>query len=131
MTYFGARSPSKNAARELHHCFKRNCKWRRTPDRLRLMMTQHAIFFGAERFDGTLRAELETIGPETDDLATQCFEGVSKKQELARGIDMAALPARCVPGVTDLDAVHRRHDIVIAARAGFCGLRASPVPAIS
>jgi hypothetical protein len=44
--------------------------------RVNSITVSSATASGTERFDGTLRAEVEIIGPETDDLATQRFEGV-------------------------------------------------------
>ena len=40
-----------------------------------------------------------------------------EQQQLACGVDVAALPASRVPGVADLDAVESAHDVVIARAA--------------
>src|SRR5262245_59072105 len=81
------------------------------------VMTDDAILLGAQGLDRTLRGEVEIIGAQTDHLATKRFESVAKQQQLATGIDMAALPALSVPCVTDFDTADRGHDIVIARAA--------------
>src|SRR5258706_3118180 len=42
---------------------------------------------------------------------------MAEKQELARGVDVAFLPALRVPGVADLDAMRGLDDVVIARGA--------------
>src|SRR5688572_72281 len=47
-----------------------------------------------------------------------------EEQDLAGGVDVAALPALRVPGVANLDAVRRRDDVVVARAADhFAALR--------
>src|SRR5206468_1553937 len=70
----------------------------------------------AQRLDGPLRAEVEVVGPQADDLAAQGVERMAEEQQLAGGVDVRTLAALAVPGVPDLDAIDRRLDIVVAGR---------------
>src|SRR6185436_20049099 len=81
------------------------------------VVADHAVLLCAERLDGTLGAEVEVVGAQTDDFAFQRLESMGKQQKLARGVDVAALKALGVPGVADLDAVGGRDDVVIAGAA--------------
>src|SRR6185503_19462864 len=58
--------------------------------------------------------EIEVVGPEPDDAATQRLEGVRQQYQLAGGVDVTSLPPRGVPGVADLDAIDRGDDVVEA-----------------
>ena len=80
-------------------------------------MTKHAVALGAEGFDSPLRAEVEVVRPQADDLASKRLERVRHEQELRRGVDVAAMPAGGIPCVSDLDAIDRCHDVVIARAA--------------
>jgi hypothetical protein len=84
----------------------------------RLMVANHAVLFCAEGFDRFLGGEVEVVGPQTDDLATERLERVREQEELARTIDVASLPFRAVPRVPDFDPVDVAHDVVIARRSG-------------
>ena len=44
----------------------------------------------------------------------------AEQQQLARGVDVAALAARRVPGVADLDAIDVAHDVVVARACRRC-----------
>src|SRR5467141_1504977 len=83
----------------------------------RPVMPNHAVLLRAQRFDRALRRQIEIVGAQAHDLAAQFLEGVREKQQLASGIDVAALPALRVPGVADLDAVGGRDDVVITGAA--------------
>ena len=78
------------------------------------MMPQDTVFLGAQPFDRPLRAEIEVVGPQADDLAAERIEGVRQEQQLARPVDGSALPAVAIPGVADLDAVDGGDDVVVA-----------------
>src|SRR5437879_10959032 len=83
----------------------------------RPVVTDHAVLLRTQRFDRPLRGQIEIVGAQAHDLAAQFLEGVREKQQLASGIDVAALPALRVPGVADLDAVGGRDDVVIKGAA--------------
>src|SRR5262245_43325665 len=83
----------------------------------RRVMPDHAVLLRAQGLDGTLRAEVEVVGAQADDLAADLFEAMLQQHQLARRVDVAALPALRVPGVADLDAVGRGDDVVIARTA--------------
>ena len=76
-----------------------------------------AVPFGAQRFDGTLRSKVETVGAQSHHLAAKRVERMLEQQQLARGVDVRALPALRVPRVADLHAIDARNDVVIASRA--------------
>ncbi|HEX9294049.1 MAG TPA: hypothetical protein VF873_10195 [Gemmatimonadales bacterium] len=76
-------------------------------------MANHAVFLGAEGFDRELRAEIEIVGPQADDLAAKRVEGVAEQEQLARGVDVGALATLPIPRVADFQAVDRRRDVVI------------------
>lgn len=78
----------------------------------RLVVADHAVLRGAQRLDRPLRPAVVDVGPQPHDLAAEGLEGVAHEQQLAGGIDVAALPPRGVPGVADFDAVDRGHDVV-------------------
>src|ERR1700716_313051 len=65
----------------------------------RLMVANHAVLFCADGFDGFLGGEVEVVGPEPDDFATERLERVREQKEFARAIDMASLPSHAIPGV--------------------------------
>src|SRR5688572_12632216 len=83
----------------------------------RPVVADHAVLLRAQRLDGALRPEIEVVGAQPDHLALQLVEGVGKKQQLARGIDVAALRALRVPGPADLHPVGRGDDVVVARAA--------------
>src|SRR6266704_4943939 len=76
-----------------------------------------AVPFRAQRLDRALRAKIEIVGPQAHHRASQRVEGVAEQQELAGRVDVRALAALRVPRVTDLHAVHRGQDVVVARRA--------------
>src|SRR5438067_10366979 len=82
------------------------------------VMAQNAVLLRAERLDRALRPEVEIIRAQSEHLALQRVERMSEQQQLARGVDMALLPALGVPGPADLDAVRVLDDVVIARAAG-------------
>src|SRR5574341_1939430 len=82
----------------------------------RPVVADDAVLLRAERLDRALRAEIEIVGAQADDLAMDLFEAVFEQQQLARAVDVAALHALRVPGVADLDAVGGGDDVVIARR---------------
>src|SRR2546421_12809971 len=79
-------------------------------------MAQNAVLLRAERFDRALRVEVEVVRAQADHLAVERVERVAEQQQLARGVDVALLPALRVPGPANLDAA-RLLDDVVAARA--------------
>jgi len=79
-----------------------------------LVMAEDAILFGTQCLNGSLRCQVEIVRAQADHVAPRRVERVSEQQQFATGVDVAALPALCVPGVTDLDAINRGDDIVIA-----------------
>ena len=48
-------------------------------------------------------------------MATQRVEGMGHQQQLAGGVHMGALAPLGVPGVADLDPLHRGQDVVVTA----------------
>src|SRR6266480_104306 len=83
----------------------------------RPVVTDHAVLLRSQRFDRALRGQIEIVGAQAHDPAAQFLEGVREKQQLAGGIDVAALPALRVPGVADLDTIGGRDDVVITSAA--------------
>ena len=82
-----------------------------------LMMAKHAVLLGADPGDRALRRKVEVVGSQPHDLTVQRLERVRQEQQLARRVDVAALPLRPVPGVADLDAIDLRHDVVVPRAA--------------
>src|SRR6185437_12274874 len=89
----------------------------------KLMPPDHTILVRPQSFDGALRREVEAVGPQRHHAAVQIVECVREQEQLARAVDVAALPARGVPGVADFHTVnHSRH--VVIARGTHYGPRA-------
>src|SRR6478736_2285218 len=80
-------------------------------------MPDDAILLGADAYDRSLRSKVEVIGAKADHRTAQLIEGVLEQEQLAGGIDVAALAALRVPGPADLDAIDRGDDVVIARGA--------------
>src|SRR5262245_28350906 len=92
----------------------------RVPDRAvasRPVVADRAVLLRAQRLDGALRAEVEVVRPQPDDLAAQFLEAIFEQLQLARGVDVRTLAALRVPGVADLDAVGGGNDVVVARAA--------------
>src|SRR5262245_39240383 len=83
----------------------------------RPVVADDAVLLRAERLDRALRAEIEVVGAQANYLAADFLEAELEQQQLAGGVHVAALPARRVPGVADLDAVRGRDDVVVARAA--------------
>src|SRR5258708_1638682 len=83
----------------------------------RLVVTDDAVPLGAQGLNRSLRGKIETVGAEADRFASKPIERMAEQQELATGIDVTAVPASGIPGVTDLHAFDGGHDVVIASRA--------------
>src|SRR2546426_8129773 len=83
----------------------------------RPVVPDHPVLLRSQRFDRALRGQVEIVGAQAHDLAAQRLEGVREKQQLAGGIDVAALPALRVPGVADLDAIGGHDDVRITGAA--------------
>src|ERR1043166_5934996 len=83
----------------------------------REVMTDHTVLLGAKGFDRALGREIEVVGAEAHHLAAERLERVLEEQQLARGVDVAALPSSGVPGPADLDAIDLRNDVVVPRRA--------------
>src|ERR1700694_5128848 len=83
----------------------------------RPVMPDHSVFLRAQTLDRALRGEIEVVGAQADHLASQGFKSMGKQQELAGGVDVAALPALRVPGVADFDAIGFGDDVVVARAA--------------
>src|SRR5262245_27233901 len=81
------------------------------------VMTDNAILLGPQGLNRSLRGKVEIIGAQTHHLAPQRIECVTEQQQLAASVDMAALPALGIPGVTDLDPINRRYDVMVAGAA--------------
>src|SRR2546423_9082897 len=79
----------------------------------RLVMAENAILLGAQRLNRALRGQVEVVCAQADHFAAKRVERMAEQQTLAAGVDMGALPALRVPGVTDLDAVNRGDDVMI------------------
>src|SRR5262245_13797452 len=84
-----------------------------SPVPARPMMADYAVFLRAQGLDCPLRGDVEVVRTQADHLAPECIEGVLEQQQLTTGVDVAALPALCVPRVANLDAIYFRHDVVI------------------
>src|SRR4030095_7489523 len=80
-------------------------------------MANHAVLLRAERFDRTLRSEIEIIRAQPNHLAAELVERVREQQQLAAGIDVRAPDALAVPRPADLDSIDNCDDVVIARRA--------------
>src|SRR5688572_19505650 len=80
----------------------------------RPVVADHAVLLRAQRLDGALRAEIEVVGAQANDLAVQFLESVLEEQELAGAVHVRTLAARRVPGVAYFHAVGGRNDVVIA-----------------
>ena len=80
-------------------------------------MTNDAVLLGAKRLDRPLRSEIEVVGAETDDLASQGVERVTEEEQFAGGVHVGALNALRVPGIADLDAIGGGDDVVISRRS--------------
>src|SRR6185503_19891545 len=63
------------------------------------------------------RSKVEAVGAQTDDLAAQTIEGVAQQEQFAGGVYVGPLPAAAVEGVTDLDPIDRRDNVVVAGGA--------------
>jgi hypothetical protein len=83
----------------------------------RHVVTDHTVLLRTQRLDRLLRAKIEIVGPQADDPAAERLERVSEQHELAGGIHAASLPTLRIPGVADLDAIDRGHDVVIPRAA--------------
>src|SRR5476651_1688491 len=81
------------------------------------VVTDDAVLLRADPFDRALRAEVEVVRAEANDLAAERLERVREQEPLARRVDVRPLTAGGVPRVPDLHAIDRRHDVVIARRA--------------
>src|SRR5581483_4736432 len=78
------------------------------------VMTNDAILPGAKGLNGPLRDHVEIVGAQTHHLAPERVERVTEQQQLAAGVDVTAVPALSIPRVTDLHAINRGDDVVIA-----------------
>ena len=78
-----------------------------------LVVADRAVPFGSQRFESALRGEVEVVSSETDGPAPEPLEGMPKQQELASGVEAAALPGFSVPRVADFHPVGGRDDVVI------------------
>src|SRR5438445_3033493 len=78
------------------------------------VVTDHTVLLRAQRLDRALRAEIEIIGAEAHDVASERVEGAAEEQQLAGRIDVRALAAARVPGVPDLHPIERGSGIVSA-----------------
>src|SRR4051794_39071342 len=84
------------------------------------MMSDDTILLGAESGNRTLRREVEIVRPQPDYLASYFIERVAEKKQLARGVDVTALPASGVKSVADLDSCNAGNDVVVARRSYNC-----------
>src|SRR5574341_65635 len=92
----------------------------------RQVMAEDAILLGPQRLNGSLRSEVEIVGAQPDYLTPQRVERVTEQQQLAGGVDVTALPALPIPGVTNLHAINLGDDVVIARGADDCAARQLP-----
>src|SRR5215510_631384 len=83
----------------------------------RCVMAEDAVLLRPQRVDRPLRREVEVVGAQAHHLAPERVEGMPEEEQLAAGVDVAALPVLSVPGVADLDAIDRGDDVVIARAA--------------
>src|SRR5205823_8982866 len=81
------------------------------------VVPDHAVLLRPQRCNGPLRAKVEVVRPEADDLAPEGVERVGEQEQLARRVDVRALTALGVPGVPDFHAIDSADDVVIARRA--------------
>src|SRR5258707_15396456 len=79
-----------------------------------LMIAQHAILLRAQPGDRGARRVVEPVRAELDGDAPELLERVRKQQQLALGVDRAALHAFCIPGVADFQPAIGRIDVEIA-----------------
>ena len=52
------------------------------------MVTDNAIFLRSERLDGSLRAEIEIVSAQTNNIASETVEPVAQKKEFACRVDV-------------------------------------------
>src|SRR6267378_7856016 len=83
----------------------------------RPVVPDHPVLLRAQRFDRALRGQIEIVGAQAHDPASQRLERMSEKQQLAGRVHVRALAALRVPGVAELDAVGGRDDVVITGAA--------------
>jgi hypothetical protein len=63
----------------------------------RSVMVDDAILLGTQGLNGSLRGQVEIVGAQTNHLAPKRVERVTEQQQLAAGVDVAALPAPAIP----------------------------------
>src|SRR5450631_1278382 len=81
------------------------------------MIAQDPILFRAEPRDRGARGMIEPVRAKFDRDALQLLESVSEEQQLAFGVDGAALDTLGVPGVPDLETPVRRVDVEVTRAA--------------
>ena len=81
-----------------------------TPGRV---MADYTVLSGAECRNRPLGGEVEIVSPQPDDLAPQRLKRVCEQKQFARRVDVAALPACCIPGIADLNSIDVGRDIVV------------------
>src|SRR5260221_8969450 len=79
-----------------------------------LVIAQHPILLRAEPDDRSTRRVVEPVRAELDGDAPEFLERVRKQQQLALGVDRAALRAFRIPGVADFQPAIWRIDVEIA-----------------
>jgi len=89
---------------------------------LHQVLAQYPVQFGAQPLDGSTALAIEEMGTEFHCDAVELLEGVSQKQQLALGVQGAALHALSIPGGADLDAPIERVDVHVGGHAD-CGVR--------
>src|SRR5262245_32251837 len=82
-----------------------------------MVMANDAVLLRTQRFDRSLRSEVEVVGAQPHDLASERLKGVLEQQELAHRVDVRSLPSAGIPRVSDLDAIDISDDVVITRAA--------------
>src|SRR3954466_10269535 len=80
------------------------------------VVADDTVLFRTDPENGALRAEVEVVRPQANDLAAQRIERVPEQQQLARRVDVRALPAPRIEGVADFHSIDAPHDVVVPSR---------------
>ena len=81
------------------------------------MIAQHAVLLRTEPCDRGARRMIEPVGAKLDRDALELLERVGQEQQLALGVDGAALDALGIPGMPDLQAAVRLVDVEVTRAA--------------
>ena len=81
------------------------------------MIAQHAVLLRTEPRDRAARGMIEPVGAKFDRDALQFLERMGQEQQLALGVDGAALNTLGIPGMPDLQTAVGRVDVEVTRAA--------------